>query len=57
MNKCEDRLERYIEDVRAGNSSTDDCLDEYSSLREQLEPLLKIALEIQNRRADRVEQI
>lgn len=35
-----------IEDIKAGRSSIEDCLDKYPSLRERLEPLLRIALEI-----------
>lgn len=50
MKQCEDRLVKHVEDIKAGKSSIEDCLDRYSSVREQLEPLLKIALEIKNRR-------
>lgn len=57
MNKCEDELEWYLEDVKAGNSSTEDCLDRYSGVREELEPQLRIALEIHKRRMNPVEQI
>jgi predicted transcriptional regulator len=46
LNKFEDILVQCIEDIKAGRSSIEDCLDRYSSMREQLEPLLKIALEI-----------
>ena len=46
LEKFEDILVRCIEDVRAGRSSIEDCLDRYPSVRRQLEPLLRIALEI-----------
>jgi hypothetical protein len=47
LNKFEDVLVQCVEDVKAGKSSIEDCLGRYPSMREQLEPLLKIALEIQ----------
>ena len=46
MKKFEDILVRCIEDIKAGKSSIEDCLDRYPSMREHLEPLLKIALGI-----------
>ena len=46
MKKFEDILVQCIEDIKAGRSSIEDCLDRYSSVREELEPLLKIALGI-----------
>jgi hypothetical protein len=46
LKKFEDILVQCIEDIKAGRSSIEECLDRYSSMREQLEPLLKIALEI-----------
>ena len=46
MKKFEDILAQCIEDIKAGRSSIEDCLDRYPSMREQLEPLLRIALEI-----------
>ena len=57
MKKREDMLVQYVEDVKGGSSSIEDCLNRYPSVREQLEPLLKIAVEIQKRRGNRVEQI
>ena len=54
MKRCEDMLVQYVEDVKSGNSSIEDCLDRYPSVREQLEPLLKIALELQKRGGDGV---
>jgi len=47
LNKFEDILSQCIEDVKAGRSSVEDCLNRYPSLREELEPLLRIALQIQ----------
>jgi hypothetical protein len=46
LEKFEDILVQCIEDIKAGRSSIEDCLDRYPSVREQLEPLLRIALEI-----------
>jgi len=46
LKKLEDILVQCIEDIKAGRSSIEDCLDRYPSVREQLEPLLRIALEI-----------
>jgi hypothetical protein len=46
LKKFEDILAQCIEDIKAGRASIEDCLDRYPSLREQLEPLLRIALEI-----------
>ena len=44
--KIEDILAQCIEDVKAGRSSVADCLSKYPSISKQLEPLLRIALEI-----------
>ena len=46
MNKFEDILAECIDNVKAGKASVEDCLDRYPSMRGQLEPLLRIALEI-----------
>jgi hypothetical protein len=46
LEKFEDILTQCIDDIKAGRSSIEDCLDRYPSVREQLEPLLRIALEI-----------
>jgi hypothetical protein len=46
LEKFEDILVQCIEDIKAGRSSIKDCLDRHPFVREQLEPLLKIALEI-----------
>jgi hypothetical protein len=46
LRKFEDILVECIEDIEAGRSSIESCLDKYPSLRERLEPLLRIALEI-----------
>ena len=46
LKKFEDILAQCIEDIKAGRASIEDCLDRYPSVREQLEPLLRIALEI-----------
>jgi len=46
LEKFEDILVHCIDDIKAGRSSIEDCLDRYPSVREQLEPLLRIALKI-----------
>jgi len=46
LKKFEDILVQCIEDIKAGRASIEDCLDRYPSMREQLESLLRIALEI-----------
>jgi hypothetical protein len=46
LEKFEDILVQCIDDIKAGRSSIEDCMDRYPSMREQLEPLLRIALEI-----------
>jgi len=46
LKEFEDILVQCIEDVKAGRASIEDCLDRYPSVRDQLEPLLRIALEI-----------
>jgi len=47
LNKFEDILFQCVEDIKAGRSTIEDCLNRYPSAREQLEPLLRIALQIQ----------
>lgn len=47
MKKFEDILVECIEDVKAGRCTIGDCLNKHPSLRGQLEPLLKIALAVQ----------
>src|SRR5687767_14777284 len=40
-------LDRSVEDVRTGRCSLDECLAEHADLRADLEPMLRIALEIE----------
>jgi len=47
LEKFEDILVQCIDDIKAGRMSIGECLNCYPSMREQLEPLLRIALEIQ----------
>jgi len=47
LKKIEDILASCIEDIRLGRSTLEGCLDRYPSAREQLEPLLRIAIAIQ----------
>ena len=53
--KSKDIFVQHIEDIEAGKSSIEDCLDRYPAIREQLEPLLRINLEIRKRRGNGVE--
>ena len=57
VKKLEDMFVKHIEDIEAGKSSIEDCLDRYPSIREQLGPLLRINLEIRRRRGNGVEEI
>ena len=47
LNKFEDILAQCIDDIKAGRCSVEDCLTKYPSMRKQLEPLLGVAIEIQ----------
>ncbi|MFC1933018.1 DUF5667 domain-containing protein [Chloroflexota bacterium] len=47
MKRIEDILSQCIEDIKAENTSLEDCLDRYPAVRRELEPLLRIALNIQ----------
>ena len=47
MKKIEEILAQCIEDVKAGRCSLEDCLSKYPSMRKELEPLLQLALSIQ----------
>ena len=57
LKKSKDIFVKHIEDIEAGKSSIEDCLDKYPSLREQLEPLLRTNLEIRKRRGNTVEKV
>jgi len=46
LRKFEDILAQCIDDIKAGKASVEECLGRYPSMRGQLEPLLRIALEI-----------
>jgi hypothetical protein len=46
LEKFEDILVQCIDDIKAGGSSIEDCLNRYPSMRDRLEPLLRIALGI-----------
>jgi hypothetical protein len=43
LKKFEEILVECLDDIKAGRSSVEDCLDKYPSMRAQLEPLLKVA--------------
>jgi len=47
MKRIEDILVQCIEDIQAGKASLGDCLERHPAMRRQLEPLLRIALSIQ----------
>jgi len=55
--KSEDTFVKHIEEIERGKSSVEDCLDRYPSVREQLEPLLRTALEIRKRRGNGFEKV
>lgn len=46
MKKIEEILAQCIEEVRSGKASMADCLNRYTDMRRELEPLLRIALSI-----------
>ena len=46
MKKIEDILTVCIDDIRAGRSTLEECLTRYSDMRSQLEPLLRLAVDI-----------
>jgi len=47
VKRIEDILAQCIEDVKVGKYSLEDCLERYPAMRKELEPLLRIALNIQ----------
>jgi len=53
----EDMFAKHIEDIEAGKSSIEDCLDRYPSIRKQAEPLLRITLEIRKVKGNRVGKV
>jgi hypothetical protein len=46
LKKIEEILTVCIEDIRAGRSTLEECLTQYSDMRSQLEPLLRLAVNI-----------
>ena len=57
MKTFEDMFAKDIEDIEAGKSSIEDCLDRYPSIRKQAEPLLRITLEIRKVKGNRVGKV
>ena len=57
MKTFEDIFAKDIEDIEAGRSSIEECLDRYPSIRKQAEPLPRITLEIRKRRGNRVGKV
>ncbi len=57
LKKSKNIFVKHVNDIEAGKSSIEDCLDRYPFMREQLEPLLKTALEIRRRRVSIVEKV
>jgi hypothetical protein len=51
MRKKEELIIRCIEDIRAGKSSPEECLQAYPDQRQELEPLLSLSLGIRERDA------
>jgi hypothetical protein len=46
LDKIETVLTNCIKEIKSGNSTLADCLNRYPSIRRELEPLLKLALDI-----------
>jgi hypothetical protein len=46
LKKIEDILAVCVEDVKSGRATLEECLTRYPSIRDELEPLLKLALSI-----------
>lgn len=46
MSRFEDILAQCVDDIKAGRSIVEDCVARYPHVREGLEPLLRIALNI-----------
>ena len=57
MKKSKDIFVEHVKDIEKGKSSVEDCLDRYPSIRNQLEPLLRTALEIRKRRGNGFEKV
>jgi hypothetical protein len=57
LKKSKDIFVKHVKDIERGKFSVEDCLDRYPSLREQLEPLLRTALEIRKRRRNGFEKV
>ena len=50
--KSKDIFVKHVEDIEAGRSSIEECLDRYPSIRKEAEPLLRVTLEIRKRRGN-----
>ena len=46
MKKVAETLTQCMDDIKAGKSSLEDCLNRYPDMRQELEPLLRVALSI-----------
>jgi hypothetical protein len=57
LKKSKDTFVKHVKDIERGKSSVEDCLDRYPSVRDQLEPLLRTALEIRKRRGNGFEKV
>ena len=57
MKKSKDIFVKHVKDIETGKSTVEDCLDRYPSIRNQLEPLLRTALEIRKRRGNGFEKV
>jgi hypothetical protein len=57
LRKSKDIFVKHVKDIERGKSSIENCLDRYPSVREQLEPLLRTALEIRKRRGNGFEKV
>ena len=57
LRQSKDIFVKHVKDIERGKSSIENCLDRYLSVREQLEPLLRTALEIRKRRGNGFEKV
>jgi hypothetical protein len=57
LRQSKDIFVKHVKDIERGKSSIENCLDRYPSVREQLEPLLRTALEIRKRRGNGFEKV
>jgi hypothetical protein len=57
LKKSKDKFDKHVKEIEAGKSSVEDCVDRYPSVRKQLGPLPRTALEIRKRRGNEFEKV